>query len=221
MKNYSLVLASAALCALPWLAAAADEQEWTLKKEKDDIQIYTRAVDGSKFKAVRGVMLSDARLSSVVALIRDSAACSRWADLCKEARVLEQSSETDYLVYNLNDIPWPVKDRDAVTRVVWQHDPATGRVTMTATAIDSDLVPATGKAVRLRNAVTKWILTPQADGKLEIASEGHIDPGGPTPAWMTNLMLVDSPLKTLQNMRKEFELHDQYADRSFEFIDNP
>ncbi len=196
---------------------AVDDTEWQLKKDLEGIQIYTRSVEGSKFKAVRSVMLTDFRLSSVVALIRDNSACTRWADLCKESRMLEEISETESLAYNLNDIPWPVKDRDAITRVVWSHDAETGAVTMVATAIDSALIPATRKAVRLKNAVTKWILTPTAEGRLEIANEGHIDPSGPTPAWMTNLLLVDSPFKTMQSLRREMS-EDRYADSSFDFI---
>lgn len=199
------------------MAQAPADTDWEIKKDQDGIQIYTRSVAGSRFKAVRSVMMSDFRLASVVALIRDNSACTRWADLCKESRVLEEISETESLAYNLNDIPWPVKDRDAITRVVWEADAQTGAVRMTATAIESDLVPASKKAVRLKNAVTKWILTPQEDGRLEIANEGHIDPSGPTPAWMTNLLLVDSPFKTMKSLRLEMS-EDRYTDSNFDFI---
>lgn len=198
-------------------AQTNSEFEWQLKKNQDGIQVYTRSVEGSKFKAVRSVMLTDFRLSSVVALIRDGAACPRWADLCKESRVMEEISETEQIVYSYNDIPWPVKDRDAITKVIWKQDPETHVVTMTATAIDSDQVPKNNRAVRLKHAVTKWILSPQIDGQLKIVSEGHIDPAGPTPAWVTNLLLIDSPLKTMQNLRREFTT-DNYAGESFEFI---
>ncbi len=164
-------------------------------------------------------MHADFRLQSVVALIRDGETCPRWADLCKESRVVKAVSETEFYVYNLNDIPWPVKDRDAITHVVWERNNGTGLVTMTATAIDSDLVPASKKAVRLKKAVTRWMMLPKPDGTLEISSEGHIDPAGPTPAWVTNLMLIDSPFKTMENLRKEMA-EDAYADVSFEFLSN-
>lgn len=198
-------------------AQTDSEFEWQLKKNQDGIQVYTRSVEGSKFKAVRSVMLTDFRLSSVVALIRDGEACPRWADLCKESQVMEEISETEQIVYSYNDIPWPVKDRDAITKVIWKQDPETHVVTMTATAIDGDQVPENNRAVRLKHAVTKWILSPQIDGQLKIVSEGHIDPAGPTPAWVTNLLLIDSPLKTMQNLRREFTT-DNYAGESFEFI---
>ncbi|MFK8019175.1 MAG: START domain-containing protein [Pseudomonadales bacterium] len=217
MMNKPAILVAMILLLITNVSYAQQEDgtQWQLKKESDGIAIFTRIVEDSKFKAVRSVMMTDFRLDSVIGLIRDNSACPRWADLCKESRTLEQKSETEAIVYNLNDIPWPVKDRDAITHVVWDRDASTGAVSMTATAIASDLVPPTSKAVRLKNAVTKWILTPKKDG-LEIASEGHIDPSGPTPAWMTNLLLIDSPLKTMQKLRVEMA-NDRYADVEFDF----
>jgi len=199
------------------LAQEGNSYKWELKKDKNGIQVYTRDVEGSKFKQVRSVMQTDFRLQSVVALIQDGEACPRWADLCKESRVVETISETEFYVYNLNDIPWPVKDRDAITHVKWERDNETGMVTMTATATDSDLVPVTKKAVRLQNAVTQWMMQPKPDGTLEISSLGHIDPAGPTPAWITNLMLVDSPFKTMENLRREMA-NDAYTEVTFDFL---
>lgn len=200
--------------------AAAGEAEWELKRNKVGIKVMTRRVAGSKYKEVRAVMTEELNLGSVVSLIRDTAACSEWAELCKEARVVETTSETRFKVYNYNNVPWPAKDRDAITDVVWSRDPDTGAVTMVATAIDSDLVPETRKAVRLKNAVTRWILTPKGNGMLEVISEGHIDPGGPTPAWLTNLMIVDTPYKTLAGLRR-YIARNPYPPAELGFLSAP
>lgn len=211
---------SMGLCLLV-MSSWASADDWELKKDRDGIQIYTRSVEGSKFKQVKATGLYDVRLSSMVALIRDGSSCTRWADLCKEVRLLDTISDTEQIVYNFNDIPWPVKDRDAITRVLWEQDADTLAVTMRATAIESDLVPASKKAVRLSDAETSWVLTPQANGSLEITSIAHIDPAGPTPAWMTNLMLVDSPYKTMISIREEFAETDRYEGVTFPFVQEP
>ncbi len=216
MKHFFLIGILSTIASIA-IAQQDASDGWELRKDKNGIQVYTRDVEGSKFKQVRSVMQTDFRLQSVVALIQDGEACPRWADLCKESRVVETISETEFFVYNLNDIPWPVKDRDAITHVKWERNPDTGMVTMTATATDSDLVPATKKAVRLQNAVTRWMMLPKPDGSLEISSEGHIDPAGPTPAWVTNLMLIDSPFKTMENLRKEMA-NDAYTEVTFDFL---
>lgn len=199
---------------------SATENEWALKLDKNDIQIYTRKVEGSKFKEVRGTMIISARLESVIGLIRDGDACPSWADLCKESRVLEVISETEYYGYSLNDVPWPVADRDAITLVTWSQDPITKTVSMSAQAIESDLVPKRRKTLRMKKSVTGWELTQLEDGLLEVVSTGHIDPEGPTPSWVTNMMLVDSPFKTLDGLKQQMET-DNYADSQFEFVSAP
>lgn len=196
------------------------EDSWKLRRDKDGIQIYTRNVVDSKFDEVRGTMTIHAQLQSVVALIRDGDACPDWADLCKESRVLQTTSETEYYAYNLNNVPWPVADRDAITHVTWSQDPTSKTVEMVAQAIESDLVPKRKKTLRMTKSVTGWQLTQLEDGMLDVVSTGHIDPSGPTPAWVTNMLLVDSPFKTLAGLRQQME-EDNYSESRFEFISAP
>ena len=48
---------------------AGVDYDWKQKKDKDGIKIYTSAVEGSPFKAVRGEMVVEGRLASLVALV--------------------------------------------------------------------------------------------------------------------------------------------------------
>jgi hypothetical protein len=196
LKN-KLIHLTATLCVLlaaETISAEAPAAAWELQRDKDGIKVYTQKVPGSSHQAVRAEMMIDASLNSVVGLIRDTSSCSEWAELCKEAREHKVVSELELYVYSYNDIPWPVKDRDALTHVHWARN-----------------------AVRIIEAVTNWTLTPQANGKLAIVSYAHINPNGPTPAWVTNLLLVDTPFKTLQGMRRVVAT-GRYDDAQFDFL---
>ena len=187
-------------------AQTSDQQkekayEWQLKRDKDDIQIYTRKVEGSKFKQVKGVMSIPARLSSLVSLVKDNEACPEWAEMCKVSKIHELKSDTDMLIYVLNDIPWPVTDRDVLAQVNWTQDSQSLAVKMTSVAT-RDILPENKGIIRLVDAKSSWEFIPKESGVVEIVNMAHIDPNGPTPAWVTNMMLVDAPFKTLQNMRK-------------------
>lgn len=110
-------------------------QGWELRRDREDIQVYTRKIPGFPFDAVRIVTLvNDLRLSSMVALILDSEACPQWADKCVESSVHEKISDTNLLVYTANDSPFPVKDRDILARVHWSQNPVTLDVMMTSEA---------------------------------------------------------------------------------------
>lgn len=212
----SFIFLSALVFAAESAAVSTEQQPWLLKQDKDGIKIFTRAVPGSAHQAVKAEMVIESTLNALVGLIRDTQACSQWAELCKEAREHEVISDQELYVYSFNDIPWPIKDRDALTHVLWDQDIETGQVTMVATATDG-IFPEVKNAVRIVEANTRWTLTPQADGKVSIVSYAHVNPNGPTPAWVTNLLLVETPFKTLQGMRRLVET-GRYNDAQFDFL---
>lgn len=201
------------------VAALAGENDWELKRDSDGIQVYTRDVPDSKYKAVKGTMTITAPLGAAVALIRDTSACAKVASLCKVSWIHKTVSETELYVYSYNDLPWPVKDRDILVRALWSQDPSDLQVTMTAEAV-SGMMDKNDRAVRLQQASFSWEISPLDDGRLQITTQAHVDPAGTIPALIINLLLVDSPFKTLANFRSVLRSGD-YDDASFDFVTEP
>ena len=203
-----------ALLTAPLGNISADETK-DLKKDAEGIQVLTQAVEGSKFKAVRATMTVETSVSGLVALVRDTSACAEWVYLCitsKEHRVV---SETEMYIYTHNDLPWPVSDRDALFHVVWEQA-ADSSVTMTARAVgDSDINKKRG-VVRLKDALTNWTFNP-VEGGVEVVFDAHVDPGGPLPAFVTNMLLIDAPFHTLTRMRA-LALSGRYDNAHFDFL---
>jgi hypothetical protein len=191
------------------------EYNWKKKKDKDGIAIYTSKVPGSKYHALRGVMVVKGTASSLVSLVKDTSTCAQWVDLCREARIHNRISDTEYYVYSYNDIPFPVADRDVIAKTVWSQDPDSLKITMSAYP-KPDIVPKT-KAVRITEALSQWHFTPRSDGTTLVENFAHINPNGPTPAWLTNRLLVSSPYKTLKNMRAMIE-EGAYENEKVTFI---
>jgi hypothetical protein len=217
LKFFKLIAVTALV--FPTIAAAqlaGVGYNWEEQRDKKGILIETSAVAGSDFKAVRGEMSVKASVSSLVALVEDLASCADWAALCKEARTEKRISETESYAYIYNDIPFPVSDRDVYAHVVWVQDPDTNQVSMISTATAGG-TPETG-AVRIQQAVSQWHFTPNSDGTTKVENFAHINPNGPTPAWVTNMMLVDSPFKTMQKMREIVEA-GTYADVKVPFLE--
>lgn len=211
-----LMLVLAGLCSG---AAFASGNDWELKRDGNDIKVYIRDVVGSKFKAVKATTTVTAPLSAAVALIRDTSACPQVAALCKKSWVHETVSETELYVYSYNDLPWPVKDRDVLVRALWSQDPADFSVTMTATSV-TGMMAENDQAIRLQDASFSWEFVPLEAGRLQITTRVHIDPAGPMPALVMNLLLVDAPFKTLTNLRSVLET-GKYDDARFGFVTQP
>lgn len=155
-------------------------------------------------------MVVDSPIQALVAIIRDTEACREWAQFCAESYVHESLSAEEAYIYTLNDMPWPVADRDVLSHVTWTVDAETGQVDMEAVATQGILEPHPGH-VRLTDARSHWTLRPLEDGRVEVETFAHVDPAGPVPAWITNRLLVDAPFRTLQQLR-ELGASGRYAE---------
>lgn len=186
------------------LSDDSNSLSWVLKKSKRDVQIYTAKVAGSKYVAVLSVMTVKAPANSLAALVMDLKYCPKWAAMCKEAKLHKKISATESIVYSLNDAPFPVRDRDVVAKVEWRVDETTQKISMFSHAIVSPDNVRKG-VVRVNKAVSEWHFTPQKNGKTLVENYAHIDPNGALPAWIINLLIIDSPYKSFKNMRRIVE----------------
>lgn len=212
----SLLLVTAALDA----RADAPGEPWKLRLDRDGVQVYTSEVEGSPYDAVLSrTIVHDMRLSALAAVILDAEACPRWADRCAESWVYEELSATEALVYTLNDLPFPVKDRDVLAHVRWQQDEESGAVLMRSEAT-TDILPDNRRIQRLENAATTWEFIPGADGSIEVLNWAHIDPGSNLPAWITNMLLIDTPFETMKALVAEAR-KTNYAEAEVGFIVEP
>ena len=128
-------------------------------------------------------------------------------------------SETEQLIYSLNDLPFPVKDRDVLTHTYWSQDPETGAVLLESEATNGVLEEVKGK-LRLTEAKVSWNFLPRADGSIQVINEAHVNPGSALPGWIINMLLVDTPFETMKAFREEVT-STKYADAVFWFVKEP
>ncbi len=204
MRKY-IVLVSVlllAVCGANAQAASKKEGKWKLVRDKKGIQVYTRSVKGSDFKAFKGVTQVKTSLASLVALVTDVEAAPQWLANCTSSQVLEQISPRETITYSFSKSPaWPVKNRDVVTLNVLSMDEATSVVTLKQTG-KPDHIPEKKKVVRVKQIECVWQFTPQKDGVVEITYQSLSNPGGSIPDWLVNSSIVTQPYQTLQKMRK-------------------
>ena len=199
------------------LAQADIEYEWHLKRDRDGIQVYVSKVADSKFKAMRAHMTVETSVRSLVALITDLENCHQWASTCKHAYIMERFSPTESIVYSHNNLPFPVRDRVAYSRVNWTIDADKGAVVMRSYALSDGQYGVRKGVIRVTDAMSEWRFTPQVDGKVLVESFVHADPNGAIPAWLTNLLMVDAPFDTMRQVRK-LALTEKYQQAQVPFL---
>jgi hypothetical protein len=129
---------------------------------------------------------------------------SWWDKNVKEIKVLYSEPDRIMRYYLVYDVPWPLSDRDLCVEAKISVDPVTGEKTVAAKPL-ADVVPEREGMVRIRNYSQKWILKPVGKDKVYAILEGSVDPGGIVPAWLYNMVIVETPFKVMNGLKNKVE----------------
>jgi len=217
----SALLAIACCMGLATTSAAADrDSSWTLIRESENITVYTREVEGSRFVESLARTVIDVPLTALVALIMDGDRHSSWIDTIEESRRLEAVSETEVYIYTVSGAPWPIADRDAIVLSSAEQDEDTLVVTIRSSAAP-DFVPERDGVVRVRHVESTWTLAPREDGRVDVSYRVHNDPGGELPSWLVNSLASDQPYNTLENLHRFFASDEAYRRAVLPYVEEP
>lgn len=125
MKSFLVCL----LLSLSFSAIHASPSKWTLKQDMQGIRIYQQP--SSQGHAItRGMTEMQTSLDSILSLMRDSNACSRWLHSCKSNQIIRQDSPLKRLDYTVVDSPFWFADRDMYIYSTSEYDKGTKTLTI-------------------------------------------------------------------------------------------
>ena len=200
--------------------ATADDTPWKLRRDQDNIQVYTRKVAGSPYDEVRTTTTVESlRLSSLVALLQDASACTRWVERCASSHIMTEVSDREAFSYTHNNMPFPIRDRDVVSHIRWHQDATTRSIIMRGEAVDGMVETVEGR-VRITNAEVTWHFEPLSGTLIHISNQAHVNPGSRLPAWLTNSLLVDAPFRSMQAFIREART-ERYRNAQVSFVSEP
>lgn len=179
-------------------------QSWNLVKEKDGIKVYTSLEPGTSFKSFKGETEFRADADKVMDLLGNVKNFDWWDDNISEIRVLgieEGKFIKYYLVYR---VPWPLYDRDLCVEATISYDDKTGAKTVFARPMEFD-IPEYPNRVRIKSYWQKWTVLPLQNGMIRLTVEGFVDPGGIVPSWIYNMVITETPLKVIRDVRRHAE----------------
>jgi hypothetical protein len=179
-------------------------QTWTFVKEKDQIRIYTRPEANTSLKSFMGIMEIQADIEAVSAMIGNPKDLEWWGKEVKEIKLLTFEKDRHIQYYLVYDSPWPFSDRDLVGDVRIVTDSLTGIRTVSSLPLQN-VIPENPDLVRVKDFRQKWTLHPLSLGVIRVTLEGYIDPAGSIPAWLYNMIVIDTPLKLMREIQKRVE----------------
>lgn len=192
--------------------AWAAESEWKKIGESKGIVGYTRPETQRSVVEIKAVGMVDAPVAVVEAVIRDISVMSEYMYLCKEAFMINtpdiKSGGDVISFYSLTDLPFPVSDRDAVSRSVWTIDKVTGIVYCHAEGLKTPFKQSED-IIRIPLSIIDCTLIPRGEKKTEVIYQMLGDPGGKLPAWLVKMLSRDYGIKTIAGIR-EMVRKDKY-----------
>lgn len=194
------------------------QTDWTLKKNKDGISIYTKTVSSLGLKGIRVKCSLPARLSQMVALIMDVDAGKEWVYGTRSSTLLKKISPSELYYYSEVDIPWPLSNRDFIAHLMVSQDPKTKVVTINGPT-EASYLPVKKNIVRVNHSNGKWVLTPVKSNLIQIDYTLEVDPGGAIPVWLVNLFATSGPTETFKKMKTQIQ-KPQYVNANLSFINN-
>lgn len=181
----------------------------TLRLRNDWLKIFTCPVPSSDFLSFVGVAELDASRDAVLALLYDIESATDWVWKTAEMRLLQELTEGDgRVVYQRVSAPWPVTDREIISRSRGFMDPETGEAFISIEGLP-DFLPRDSRYVRVPVLAGAWNITPLAQDRCRVVFRLHVEPGGEIPSWLANIAVIDTPYHTLCNM-KEMVKREKY-----------
>lgn len=174
----------------------------TLRYRNDWLKIFTCPIPSSDFLSFVGVATIDAPQHSVLSLLYDIESATEWVWKTREMRILQElSGDNDgRVVYQLVSAPWPVSDREIITRSTAFIDKETSEAFIRMECLP-DFIPLNERNVRVRQLEGGWNILPLSENSCRVVLRMHIEPAGEIPSWLANIAVIDTPYHTLNNMR--------------------
>jgi hypothetical protein len=194
-------------------AAPAAAGEWERFVHEDGVAGYFRAVPGSRVLEIRSVVVVDARIEVVGAVLRDVPGLKRPGSSCTDARFVRMTDRDHYTFYVSYAVPFPFQDRDAVVRVHNRYDLDHGRVIAGLRAVPDPAVPVDPDKVRIGEFEAQFVIEYLGRERTGVVYTSRVDPGGNVPAFVANHVARASVLDNARALRRAVT-HAEYAERA-------
>ncbi|KQS31026.1 START domain-containing protein [Dyadobacter sp. Leaf189] len=184
------------------LTAALGQAEWVLAASHGDVRVYSRAVPGSRIKALKAECTMQATMAEVLSLLKDIPATGKWMCHTKRCDLIRQISEDELYYYTEVSLPWPLDNRDFVSHMTIRRDLSSQVVTVNSPAVPGHL-PVKKGLVRITESESRWTITPTGNAKVRLEYTLRVDPGGFIPAHIINYFALQAPFETFDKMKTE------------------
>lgn len=178
------------------------QRPWELAIDKEGVKVYTRKTDSVAIKEYKVTMQVKSPVDTVLKKILDIKNLKNWSYRIAESDLVKKINDSVWIFYIHNDIEWPVKDRDHVSKVQLQKRKEDYVVLLTPY---NNYVKEKKDVVRLTKFKGIWTLKKLDANHTQVTQQLYGDPESNIPAFFINMMIAKAPFYTFRNMKSQLE----------------
>lgn len=177
------------------------QDDWSLSKDSEGIKIWVRNFENSQYKEYKAMTSIKTSLDEV---LNELLTAPLYKDNCEDgiSHLVKISNNEDYIFYVKNDFPWPINDRDVVSKLKLNRI-SDNKVEVNISSASKE-VPEIKNTLRVRELVGHWLLE-EKNGYVQVTQQLYVNPEGTLPSFITNSLLVIGPFRTFQNLKSTLE----------------
>lgn len=173
-----------------------------LALQKDGIKVYTSAKDSTKLKQYRAEMVFEVCIDSVKNKILDVPNLKKWNYKTTLTKLVKKMNDSTSIVYMVNDLGWPLKDRDNVAKIVLMKFKNGFKIAISPA---NTIYREFEDKIRVKKFYGEWILEKITTKKTKVTQKFYADPGGDLPSFLVNVLVTKAPFETFIALRKQFQ----------------
>ena len=206
-------LLSALLIILALGATAQSKTGWETARVEDGITVQRLERSNNPLPAFLATGIVPGDLYDVLAVLNDVPRRTLWVSACAASIELQKTSDASRVLYHRTSAPWPFADRDAVVQINVTLDQSKKRATIRFKPSRTVNHTVSDEYVRMR-IEGYYDLEEISPTKTRVKYYVDADPAGWIPKWLIRLASEESPLRTIQGLRRrvrESKASNQYA----------
>lgn len=211
-----------ALLLLPAAARACSPGDRDLSQviDRQGVRVWTCAIPDEPLRGFRAVTTVRSSLSGLVALLLDTHAAPDWVFRTDRIELLRRDDRAQTFTVRAETDFWPLQDRDVVINGRIEQDPDTLVVEIDSRSAPAGQYPLRDEFVRMPQMRGHWQFRPLGNGLVEVTMSGIANPGGAIPDFLVNLVIQETPYRTLLGLRRMID-QPRYQQATFEGIREP
>ena len=177
--------------------------KWELVQKSQGIEVKRKKIGKDSILALKATGVLNTSVEKIISIFKETNLAYQWAPGLKERRILQEISETEAVVYDIHQMPWPCQDRDLVIYNKIELIQKRKQIALISSSIETySKDPGSNGNVRAELYYSFIGLTPISQNKTKVEFFIHVNPKGSIPNWIINYILKTRPSGFLKAIEK-------------------